>query len=67
MLFVWEDIPAKLVVSETPPAEGLYVEVKLRKQKWFISCSHNLNKSMIFQHMEALAKNMDLYSSTLFS
>ena len=34
MLFVWEDIPAKLTDSETPPVEGLYVEVKLRKQKW---------------------------------
>ena len=66
MLFVREDIPAKLIASETPPAEGLYVEVKLRKQKWLISCSHNLNKSMIVQHMEALAKNKDLYSSTLF-
>ena len=64
MLFVREDIPAKLIASETPPVEGLYVEVKLRKQKWLISCSYNPNKSMICQHMEALAKNMDLYSST---
>ena len=32
MLFVREDIPAKLIASETPPVEGLYVEVKLRKQ-----------------------------------
>ena len=31
MLFVREDIPAKLIDSETPPVEGLYVEVKLRK------------------------------------
>ena len=64
VLFGREDIPAKLIVSETPPVEGLYVEVKLRKQKWLISCSYNPNKSMICQHMEALAKNMDLYSST---
>ena len=32
MLFVREDIPAKLIASDTPPVEGLYVEVKLRKQ-----------------------------------
>ena len=64
MLFVREDIPARLIASETPPVEGLYVEVKLRKQKWLTSCSYNPNKSMISQHMEALAKNMDLYSST---
>ena len=31
MLFVREDIPAKLIASETLPVEGLYVEVKLRK------------------------------------
>ena len=63
MLFVREDIPAKLIASETPPVEGLYVEVKLRKQKWLISCSYNPNKSTICQHMEALATKMDLFSS----
>ena len=30
ILFVREDIPAKLIASETPPVEGLYVELKLR-------------------------------------
>ena len=30
MLFVREDIPAKLIAFETPPVEGLYVELKLR-------------------------------------
>ena len=33
MLFLREDIPAKLMASETLPIEGLYVEKKLRKQK----------------------------------
>ena len=64
VLFGREDIPAKLIVSETPPVEGLYVEVKLRKQKWLISYFYNPHKSMICQHMEALAKNMGLNSST---
>ena len=64
MLFVREDLPAKFIASETPPVEGLYAEVKLRKQKLLISCSYNPNKSMICQHMETLAKNMDLYSLT---
>ena len=40
------------------------MDVKLRKQKWLISYSCNPNKSMISHHMEALAKNMDLYSWT---
>ena len=64
MLFLRENIPAKLIDSEAPPVEGLYVEVNLRKQKWLISCFYNSNKPMISQHVEALAKNMDLYSST---
>ena len=64
MLFAQEDIPVKLIASEIPPVEGLCVDVKLIKQKWLISCSYNPNKSMITQHMETLAKNTDLYSST---
>ena len=32
MLFVREDIPAKVVDSEKPPIEGFYVEINLRKQ-----------------------------------
>ena len=70
MLFVREDMPAKLMASETPPIEGLYVEINLGKQKWFIRCSFNPNKSMISQHMEALGKNVDFipqFMRTLFS
>ena len=62
--FLYGKIPAKRIASETPPVEDLYVEVKLRKQKWLINCSLNPNKSMISQHMEALGKNMDIYFST---
>ena len=64
MLFVWEDIPAKLIASKTPPVEGLYLEVKLRNQNWLIGCSYSANKPLISQHVETIAKNMDLYSST---
>ena len=58
MLFVWEDIPAKLIASETLPIEGPYVEVKLRKQKWLISCFYNPNKFMICQHMEVSQRGL---------
>ena len=63
MLFVRQDISAKQIASETTPVEGLYKVVNLRKQKWLIKCSYNSNKSMISQSMEALAKNVVLYSS----
>ena len=64
ILFVRGDRPAKLIASETPLVEGLYVEVMPTKQKWLISCSYNPNKSTISRHMEALATKMDLFSST---
>ena len=41
MPFVREDIPAKLIASETSLVESLYVDVKPRKQKWLINCSYN--------------------------
>ena len=44
--------------------EGLCVAVKLRKQNWLISSPYSPHKSMIGQHIEALDKNMDLYTST---
>ena len=39
MLFVLEDIPAKLIFTEVSPIEGFYVKINLRKQKCLICCS----------------------------
>ena len=63
MLFVREDIPAKLIFTEISPIEGFYVEINLRKQKWLICCSYNPNKHNISKHIEALSKSIDLFSS----
>ena len=63
MLFVREDIPAKLIFIEVSPVEGFYVETNLRKQKWLICCSYNPNKHNISKHIEALSKSIDLFSS----
>ena len=62
MLFVREDIPAKLIFTEVSPIEGFYVEINLRKQKWLICCSYNPNKHNISKHIEALSKSIDLFS-----
>ena len=61
MLFVLENILAKLIGSKNSPIKGFYLEINLRKQKWLMSCSYNPSKSMIGQHVEALSKNMDLH------
>ena len=62
MLFVRDDIPAKLIFTEVLPIEGFYVEINLRKQKWLICCSYNTNKHNISKHMKALSKSIDLFS-----
>ena len=64
MLFVRKDISAELIGSKKSPIEGFFAEINLRKQKWLITCSYNLNKSMIVQHEEALSKIMGLHLST---
>ena len=43
--------------------ECFFVELNLRKRKWLISCSYNLNKNNISKHIEIQSKNLDLYSS----
>ena len=70
MLFLPEDKPAKLIASKHLLVYGLYVDVKLRKQKQLISSSYNPNKSIKSQHMEALGKILTCISQlmrTLFS
>ena len=46
LLYIWKDIPVKLIGAEKPPIEGSHVEINLRKQKWLTIYSYNLNKSM---------------------
>lgn len=64
ILFVSEDIPAKLNSSKKRSIEGLYVEIHLRKQKWLITCSCNLLQCLhmrnICKHAEEVSKSIDL-------
>ena len=62
MLYIREDIPAKLVSSANLPVESFNVEIDFRKQKWLINCSYNPKKSLLKQHLEALRKDIDIYS-----
>ena len=63
MLYVREDIPENLLVTENEPLEGHYMESNLRNTKWLLNCSYNPHKSMIEQHLAARGKYLDLYSS----
>ena len=59
MLYVREDIPSILFATES-----FYVELNLRNEKWLINCSHNPNKTMICNHLDALSTYLDLHATT---
>ena len=47
MLYVREDILAKLLSHSFPLAESFFVEINLYKKKWLVNCSYNPYKSNI--------------------
>ena len=63
MLFVPEDILAKLIGSEKFPIGSFYVELAWKGQRWLINCSYNSSKVLIGKHLKLLSKNLDLQSS----
>ena len=63
LVFVRGDIPSNLVTASFPNAEGFFLEINLRKMKWFISCSYNPRNKTISSHMESMGKAVDLHSS----
>ena len=64
LLYIREDIPAKLLLVEKDPIESFFVEINLRsKKKWLINCSYNPSKNSLSNHIEALSKSLDIYTS----
>ena len=52
------------MTSESSQAEGFFVEINLRNnKKWLLFCSYNPNKDLITQHLYALRKNSDVFTS----
>ena len=39
MLYVREDIPARLISVEKSPIEAMFIEINLRNRKWLFCCS----------------------------
>ena len=60
MLFVREDIPAKLKLAESL-IEAFYVEVTLTKKKWLITCSYNPKNSDLNTHISTLSNSLDVF------
>ena len=63
MIFIREDIPAKSFSAGTEPIEELCIEWNFHKRKWLLSFSYNPNENNFLNHLDALQKNLDLYSS----
>ena len=64
MLYVREDIPARLLSHDFLNAESFFVEINLYKKKWLINCSYNHHKNNIGKHLDTISKSLDTYSTT---
>ena len=63
MLFIRNDIPAKVVSTDDRPTERFYVELIFRKKKWLLNCSYNPERNSIESHLDSPSKSIDPPSS----
>ena len=61
LLYVREDIPAKVIHCDFPTFERFFVEINLHKKKWLINCSYNPHKNNIGSHLNVITKTFDTY------
>ena len=61
LLFVREDIPAKVIHCDFPTSESFFVEINLHKKKWLINCSYNPHKNNIGSHLNVIITALDTY------
>ena len=59
MLYVREDIPAKLLNHDFLFVESFFVEINLYKKKWLINCSYNPHKNDLRKHLDTISKSLD--------
>ena len=52
LLYVPEDIPAKVIHSDFPTSEKFHVDINLRKKKWLLNCSCKPHKNNICNHLD---------------
>ena len=62
LLFIREDIPAKLTDSQIK-IEEFFIESNLIRKKWLLCCSHNLKYSQISHHLKETGKDLDVLAS----
>ena len=63
MLYVREDIPAKLLSHDFPCAESFSVEINLYKKKSLIKSSYNPRKNNIENHLDIISRSLHTLST----
>ena len=63
MLFIRNDIPAKVVSTDDRSIESFYAELNFRKKKWLLNCSYNPKHNSIESHLDSLSNSIDSLSS----
>ena len=63
LLYVREDIAAKILGRDFPSAKSFFVEIILHKTKLLINCSYKPNKNNIKYHLEIISKALDAFST----
>ena len=61
LLYVREDIPAKVIHCDFPASESFFVEINLHRKKWLINCSYNPHKNNVGSHLNVIIKALDTY------
>ena len=63
MLFIRNDITAKVFFTDDRSIESFYVELNFRKEKWLLIFSNNPQHSSIESHLDSRPKSIDSLSS----
>ena len=63
MLYVREDILAKLLSHDLPSVQSCFIQINLHKEKWLITCSYNLHKSNIGKYLDVIISSLDALST----
>ena len=61
-MYVWDSIPYKLIPMRNSTKEGFFIELKSRKNKWFLCCSYNPHRRFS-NHLSNIGRNLDLLST----
>ena len=63
LLFVREDILAKVLSHDFPTVESVFVEIILHKKMWLINSSYNPHKNSIKNHLEIISRIIGTFTT----